>query len=168
VARAWRRGATCFRLPTQYLENKPLRIPIARWQMPPFLTRDLTWHPSPHVTVRPTSRRSNPLPPLPPQSFAYYSSHATHAKSNTSPPPLFVFSVHSPRGHTRNMGKPKRSGPCKGVPSLSCHSHMGRLLRDNEPSRGRADRWPLVPQPTPAWTSLNLHPYYGPLLFFAS
>jgi hypothetical protein len=31
---------------------------------------------------------------------------------DSHPPPLFVFSVHSPRGHKRDMGKPITSGPC--------------------------------------------------------
>jgi hypothetical protein len=43
-----------------------------------------------NVTVRPTSSRSNPLPPQPPQSLDYTSYYSSQVKSSTSPPPLNV------------------------------------------------------------------------------
>lgn len=42
------------------------------------------------VTVRPTSSRSNPLPPLPPQCLDYTAYYSSQAKGSTSPPPLNV------------------------------------------------------------------------------
>jgi hypothetical protein len=41
-----------------------------------------------NVTVRPTSSRSNPLPPQPPQSLDYTTYYLSQVKSSTSPPPL--------------------------------------------------------------------------------
>ena len=43
-----------------------------------------------NVTVRPTSSRSNPLPPQPPQSLDYTAYYSSQAKSSTPPPPLNV------------------------------------------------------------------------------
>ena len=43
-----------------------------------------------NITARPTSSRSNPLPPLPPQSLDYTAYYSSQVKSSTSPPPLNV------------------------------------------------------------------------------
>jgi hypothetical protein len=43
-----------------------------------------------NATVRPTSSRSNPLPPLPPQSLDYTAYYSSQVKGSTSPPPLNV------------------------------------------------------------------------------
>ena len=43
-----------------------------------------------NVTIRPISSRSNPLPPLPPQSLDYTAYYLSHVKSSTPPPPLNV------------------------------------------------------------------------------
>jgi hypothetical protein len=43
-----------------------------------------------NVTVRPTSSRSNPLPPQPPQSLDFTAYYSSQVKRSTSPPPLNV------------------------------------------------------------------------------